>query len=108
MECSGTRLSSCSVLVISAVLILVLIKCLEVTLTPYVLLYSFKISIRPLPPQFVEPANRHQQHYGSDKSYPYCRTPCLSANEVSCHYHVPVSITNFYTVYEKEHKSQLN
>ena len=69
MNCSDTRLSLCSVLVISAVLILVLVKCLEVTLTPYVLLYSFKISIRPILPSHVYPPYQCQCQNCSEEAY---------------------------------------
>ena len=59
MECPDTRLSLCSVLV--------LVSRLEVPLTPYVLLYPFQISIRPILPSHVYPPYQYQYQDRSDE-----------------------------------------
>ena len=59
MECSGTRLSLCSVLV--------LVSRLEVTLPPYVLFHLFKIPNRPILPSHVYPPYQYQYQDGSDE-----------------------------------------
>jgi hypothetical protein len=59
MECSGTRLSLCGVLI--------LVSRLEVTLTPDILLYLFEMPNRPLLPHHVYPPYQYQYQDRSDE-----------------------------------------
>src|SRR5215208_7994587 len=61
MECSGARLSLCS--------FLILVSRLEVTLTPYVLFYLFKIPNRPFLPSHVYPPYQYQYQDCSDEGH---------------------------------------
>jgi hypothetical protein len=71
MDCSGTRLSLCSVLV--------LLNRLEVTLTPYVLLYVFEMPNRPLLPHHVYPPYQYQYEDCSDEAYSKSQASSFSA-----------------------------
>ena len=71
MECSGTHLPLCSVLI--------LVSRLEVTIPPYVLFHLFKIPNRPIPPNDVYPPYQYQYQDCCDEGYSKSQASNFSA-----------------------------